>query len=229
MAKRKQPVTVWGIEFDALIDEQKTMSASIPSYPVENGFPVSDTIINDPISIQMTLYLTNTPVTWLFRHGSSTNRVNRICEEIENKWLSKELTKVVTTDTIYTNMGITQLTIKKSSEIGYAREISVTMQKVEVTEKKTVDVPSYILKSGETQENAGKAATSKTSSKSSGSSGGSSSSRSSGSSGSGSKSGGSGSSGSSSSSGSKSSSSGGSDAKNKQSILYGVANGLGFI
>lgn len=220
MAKRKQPVTVWGIEFDALIDEQKTMSASIPSYPVENGFPVSDTIINDPISIQMTLYLTNTPVTWLFRHGSSTNRVNRICEEIENKWLSKELTKVVTTDTIYTNMGITQLTIKKSSEIGYAREISVTMQKVEVTEKKTVDVPSYILKSGETQENAGKAATSKTSSKSSGSSGGSSSSRSSGSSGSGGKSG---------SSGSKSSGSGGSDAKNKQSILYGVANGLGFI
>lgn len=222
MAKRKQPVTVWGIEFDALIDEQKTMSASIPSYPVENGFPVSDTIINDPISIQMTLYLTNTPVTWLFRHGSSTNRVNRICEEIENKWLSKELTKVVTTDTIYTNMGITQLTIKKSSEIGYAREISVTMQKVEVTEKKTVDVPSYILKSGETQENAGKAATSKTSSKSSGSSGGSSSSRSSGSSGSGGKSGSSGSSGS-------SSGSGGSDAKNKQSILYGVANGLGFI
>ena len=60
-----KPVSVAGIEFDALIDEQKTLSATIPVYPVEEGFPVSDTIILEPISISMTLYVTNTPVTWL--------------------------------------------------------------------------------------------------------------------------------------------------------------------
>ena len=61
--KALKPVTVAGIEFDALIDEQKTMSATVPAYPVEEGFPVSDTIILDPLSLQMTLYVTNTPVT----------------------------------------------------------------------------------------------------------------------------------------------------------------------
>ena len=109
--KGLKPVSLAGIEFDALIDEQKTMSATIPAYPVEDGFPISDTIILDPIKVQMTLYVSNTPVTWLYRHGSSNDRVNRICDQIENLWLDKELVKVVTTDTIYKDMGITSITI----------------------------------------------------------------------------------------------------------------------
>ena len=47
--KGLKPVSVAGIEFDALIDEQKTMNATIPAYPVEDGFPISDTIILDPL------------------------------------------------------------------------------------------------------------------------------------------------------------------------------------
>ena len=222
MAKTKQPVTIWGIEFDALIDEQKNFSSTIPVYPVEDGFPVTDTIINDPISLSLSLYVSNTPVTWLYRHGSSVDRVVRICNQIEEEWMKKKLTKIVTSDAIYKDMGITSISIKKSKEIGYAREISVTAQKVRITQRKTVKIPSNILKSGKTMENAGKATTSNTSGKS-----GSSSTRS-------------GTSGSSSgkntskkkspgnsSSGKKSS--GNSDAKKNQSILYGAASGLGFI
>lgn len=110
--KGLKPVSVAGIEFDALIDETKTMSSTIPAYPVEDGFPVSDTIIPDPVKVQMTLYVSGTPVTWLYRHGSSRDRVNRICERIEDLWLGRELVKVVTTDTIYKSMGITNITIK---------------------------------------------------------------------------------------------------------------------
>lgn len=161
--KGLKPVSIEGIEFDALIDETKTLSATIPVYPVENGFPVSDTIILDPISIQMTLYVSNTPVTWLYRHGTSNNRVKQICEQIEALWFRKELVKIVTTDAIYKDMGITSLTIKKSREIGYAREISLSAQKVRVTEKEIVDIPDYSLKSGSTQANAGVASTSATS------------------------------------------------------------------
>lgn len=210
MAKKKKPVAIWGIEFDALIDEQKTLSSTIPVYPVEEGFPVSDTIINEPVSLQLTLYVSNTPVTWLYRHGASMDRVSKICKKIEKKWMEKKLTKIVTSDAIYKNMGITSISIKRSRDIGYAREITVAAQKVRVTKRKTVTIPSYVLKSGETMANAGKAATSNTSKKSSG--------------------GGAGSSG---GSGSKSStakgSSGGSSAKKSQSILYGAADGLGLI
>lgn len=212
MAKKNlKPVSIWGIEFDALIDETKNLSATIPTYPVEEGFPVSDTIILDPISIQMTLYVSNTPVTWLYRHGTSTDRVNKICDQLEQKWLKKQLAKIVTTEAVYKDMGITSISIKKSHDIGYAREISVSAQKVRITKRKTVNIPSYVLKSGETKANAGTASTSTSSSKSSTGSGN----------------GGSGGGGGSSSS--SSGSSGSSGAKKGQSILYGAASGLGLI
>lgn len=203
--RKKQPVSIWGIEFDALIDEQKTMSSKIPVYPVENGFPVSDTITNEPLSLSLNLYISNTPVTWLFRHGTSKDRVTMICNLIEKKWLEKNLTKIVTSDTIYTDMGITSIVIKKSSDIGYAREVSVTAQKVYITKKRTTVIPNYSLKSGKSKASAGKASKS-SSAKNGDSSGGA-------------------------YSGNKGSKNGANsnkkDAKKKQSILYGVAKGKG--
>lgn len=214
--KKLKPVAIAGIEFDALIDQQKTLSATIPVYPVEEGFPVSDTIILDPLTLQMTLYVTNTPVTWLKRHGASKIRVNEVSNKIEDMWMDRKLVKIVTPDAIYTTMGITSITIKKSAELGYSREVSVTAQKVRKTKKKTVKVPKYKLKSGQTKTKAGKSQTSPTSKRSGSSNSTTSSSTSSSSTASGS------------SSGSASTSSANSS-KKIQSILYGVAKGLKFL
>lgn len=230
MARKKKPVSVWGIEFDALIDDTKTLTATIPEYPVEKGFPVSDTIINDPITISMNLYVTDTPVTWLYRHGSSKERVRKICKKIENAWAEKKLTKIVTTDTTYTNMGITSISIKKSSDIGYAREIAITAKKVRITKKKTVTVPTYVLKSGETAASAGTAATSTTSTQatySSSSTGSTATSTDTSTDTSASTT--TATTGGNSTSGSSSGGSGTNEAKKGASILYGVANGMGFI
>lgn len=207
MAKKLQPVSVWGIEFDALIDETKSMTSKIPEYPVEDGFSVSDTIINDPVQLSMTLYLSNTPVTWLYRHGSSNGRVQRICKMIEEQWFQKNLTKIVTSDATYTNMGLTSISIKKSKDLGYAREISITAKKIIVTERKTVSVPDYILKSGQSMADAGKTSTSKMSESSSSSDN---------------SAGGLGGVGK-----SESRNGTGSDSKKKSSILYGAAKGIG--
>ncbi len=222
--KKLKPVAVAGIEFDALIEQQKTMSASIPVYPVEEGFPVSDTIMLDPLALQMTLYVTNTPVTWLKRHGASRGRVNAVSCELEDMWMDRKLVKIVTPDAIYTNMGITSITIKKSAELGYSREISVAAQKVRTTKRKTVKVPKYRLKSGQTKTKTGKSQTSPTSKRSGSSSSAASSSTSSSSAASSSAA-----SGGSSSSASSRNASGNNSSKKGQSILYGVAKGLKFL
>ena len=70
-------------------------------------------------------------------------------------------------------MGITSMTISKINNSYY--EVSLSMKEVNVTQRKTTDIPSYSLKSGKSESNAGKASTSA----SSGGSGGSSSSKSS--------------------------------------------------
>lgn len=163
--KKLKPCSIWGIEFDAMIEEQRNYTSSIPSYPVEDGFAISDTVINEPLTLQLNLYISNTPVTFLHRHKTSKNRVKKICEEIEKKWFSKKLTKIVTSDAVYKDMGITSISIKKSTEIGYAREIAVTAKKVYRTKSKTSKIPKHILKSGETMAKAGKASVSNISAK----------------------------------------------------------------
>lgn len=204
MARAKQPVSVNGIEFDALIDQTDTLEATVPEYTVEDGFVVSDAIILNPEKLDMTLYITDTPVTWYSRHGSGQDRVESIVKQLQELYYTAEPTTVVTSAKSYTNMAIESLSISKSVEIGYAREVSISFKKIRVTSAKTTTIPDSYGKSGTTQASAGTASTS------SGSSGGSS---------------GSGSGGGSSGSGSNSGSSGGS----KSSILYSAANSIGLI
>lgn len=207
MARKLKPVSIAGIEGDALISEDINYSADIPEYPVEKGYNVSDTIILKPLQLSITLYISDSPATWRSRkgHKPSANRTKKICNKLEKLYFKRKLVKVVTTDKIYTSMGITSMTISHSSEIGYARQVQMSLKKVYVTKRKTVYIPSYILQSGETKSNAGTATTSSSSAASTSSSG--------------SSSGGSGS-----SSGSSSSGSG-----KKGSILYGVASSMGFL
>lgn len=204
MARAKQPVSVNGIEFDALISQTDTLEATVPEYTVEDGFVVSDAIILNPEKLDMVLYITDTPVTWYSRHGSGQDRVETIVKQLQELYFTAEPTTVVTSAKSYANMAIESLSISKSVEIGYAREVSISFKKIRVTSAKTTTIPDSYGKSGTTQASAGTAGTS------SGSSGGSS---------------GSGSSGGSSGSGSSSGSSGGS----KSSILYSAANSIGLI
>lgn len=207
MARKLKPVSIAGIEGDALISEDISYSADIPEYPVEKGYNVSDTITLKPLVLNITLYISDSPATWRNRKGHTpkANRTKKICEKFERLYFKRKLVKVVTTDKIYTNMGITSMTISHSSEIGYARQIQFSLKKVYVTKRKTVYIPAYILQSGETKSNAGTATTSSSSSNSSSTS----------------------SSGSSSSNSSKSSNS--SNSGKKGSILYNIGKKTGFL
>lgn len=202
MARAKQPVSINGIEFDALIEESRTLEATVPEYSVESGFSVSDAIILSPEKLDMTLFVTNTPVTWYSRHGGDKNRVDSVVKQLEELYYAGEPVTIVTSDATYSNMAIESLTFSKNTENGYAREIQISFKKIRITSAKTTTIPDSYGKSGSTGASAGTASTS------SGSSG----------------SGSSGSSGSSSGSGGSSS-----NGNKKSSILYSAANSMGLL
>lgn len=167
MASVRQPVSVDGIEFDALIDQSSNYEAQIPEYPTEEGFSVSDNISLKPEVISMTLYVTDTPVTWAKRFGTGFGRVDSVVKKLENLFFSKKVILVVTSDAVYDNMAITNMSITKDSDTGYAREIPITLQKIVVTKSNTVSIPASYGKSGTTEASAGSANTSGNSSSSS--------------------------------------------------------------
>ena len=174
MARAKQPVSVDDIEFDALIDSEEGYEADVPEYPTEKGFSVSDTIVLKADTLNMTLYVTDTPVTWRERTGSGPGKTEGVVRRLKDLYFAKKILEVTPTDCVYSNMVITSMNIKKSVEVGYAREIPITFKKIEVTETATAEIPASYGKSGKTAKAAGKASTTAASTAGNGSSGGSS-------------------------------------------------------
>ena len=160
MARVKQPVSIDGIEFDALLEESMSYAADVPEYPTEKGFSVSDNIALKPETLSMTLYVSDMPVTWKARFGSGAGRVEKVVEQLQQLYFSRKLVSVVTSDAVYDSMAITSLTVARSTETGYAREIPFSLKKVITAESATVSLPDSYGKSGATGASAGTANTS---------------------------------------------------------------------
>lgn len=159
MARALTPVSVAGIEFDALIEEQRQLDAEIPQYTTEEGFKVSDAIIIDPETISMTLFVTDTPVTWRGRHPGQ--HADAVCARLESVYFAKEPITITTSDARYTMMGIQSITFQKSTEIGYSKEIPVTFKKIRKTYLASIaGLPESYGSGGNSGESAGMANTS---------------------------------------------------------------------
>lgn len=150
------PVTINGVEFDALIDGDKAYKSTVPNYTTESGYPVSDTIQISPPELSMTLYISDTPVTWAGRSGHGKGSVLRKMSQLKDIWYKKQLCNIVTPDAAYGDMGMTSLSIKKSKELGTSREVSVSFQRVWTTAKQTTRKTST-KKGGKSKASGGKA------------------------------------------------------------------------
>ena len=158
MAKATQPVSLDGIEFDALISSENTFEASVPEYSVEDGFSVSDTIQLGAERLSLVLYVTDTPVTWVRRHGGS-GRMADVLNQLRQKYYDKQPVTIVTSEETYENMAIESISFNKSLETGYAREIPISLRKVRMTQTRTTTIPSNYGRAGTTKANAGTAST----------------------------------------------------------------------
>lgn len=151
-----QPVSVAGIEFPAMVDETQTFTSDIPEYPVETGFVISDNITLQPMELPLTLLLSDTPLTWRGRVRSMSEAESMLKE----LYFSKTPFTVVTPSGTFESMGITSMQIKRSSENGYNKEVSLSLKQINVTATKTASIPDSYGKSGATGANAGTASTS---------------------------------------------------------------------
>lgn len=160
MAKRvKRPVKVNGIEFDALISSENTLEATVPEYAVEDGYSVSDNIILGSEKLKLVLFLTDTPVTWRRRSGHGRGHVESVVQKLRDLYYERELCTINTSEKTYTNMAIESMTISKSFETGYAKEIPISFRQIRITTTSTTTIPGDYGKSGATQESAGVAST----------------------------------------------------------------------
>ena len=153
---KPQPVNIGGIECDALIHHELQLENQIPDYPVEEGFSVQDTIIQNPKTLTLTVVVTNTPIT--FREHASPNRVQEIAERFQELYKSRQLITVTSSKGVFQNMGITSISLPY--DVSTKTSLEITLKEVLTTTAKTVAIPSEYGRGGDTGTTAGTASTS---------------------------------------------------------------------
>ncbi len=146
-----QPLSINGIEFDALLSENKTYSSEVPDYAVESGYSVSDNISIKPMELEITGHLTNTPVTWA-SHG--TGRVEGVVAQLENLYHSKQLVTVVTSTDVYNDMAIMSLSVPKDESNKTSRDVRMTLKKITIVSAQSTTIPAAYIRGGDTGANA---------------------------------------------------------------------------
>jgi hypothetical protein len=153
--KATQPVSIGGVELDALMKIDRSYSSDIPNYPVEDGFSVHDTITAQPLEINISALLTNTPVTWRDRFGASTTeekRTDTVIANLQKLYTNRDIVTIITSEETFDDMGLTSIGINKN---GQSYEVSISAKKVTKTTTHTVGIPSSYGKSGKSGTSAG--------------------------------------------------------------------------
>lgn len=157
MSKARVPASLGGIEFDCTVSRERTYEADVPEYPVEGGFKVSDAILKKPLGLELVVFVSNMPVTWMKIH-SGKNRVKTVSDALVNLYLAGNPVTLVTPDKVYENMAITKLSLPED-DFANAIEITLSLKQVTVTSANTIVVSSYNY-SGSSSDNAGSTSTS---------------------------------------------------------------------
>ncbi|MFR7534468.1 MAG: phage baseplate protein, partial [Oscillospiraceae bacterium] len=97
----------------------------------------------------------DTPLMWRGR-VRSVSETEAMLKEL---YFKKSTFTVITPSGTFNNMGITSMQIKRSTELGFDKEVSLSLKEVPTTETKTAAIPASYGKSGATGANAGTAST----------------------------------------------------------------------
>lgn len=118
--------SVGGIYLDATLSEDHQYSSRVTNYPIEDGRIISDHIINEPETLQITGIVSDTPLSFLAPFNRSVDAFNRLVRIHTNR----ERITVVTGIKVYTDMVMTSLHVPKNVQTGQSLTFIIELQKI---------------------------------------------------------------------------------------------------
>lgn len=117
---------IGGIFLDATLSEDHQYNSRVTNYPVEDGRIISDHIINEPETLQITGIVSDTPLSILAPFNRSVDAFNRLVRIHTNK----ERITVVTGIKVYTDMVMTSLQVPRNLTTGQSLTFVIDLQKI---------------------------------------------------------------------------------------------------
>lgn len=117
---------VGGVFLDATLSEDHSYNSRVTNYPVEDGRIISDHVINEPETLQITGIVSDTPLSILAPFNRSVDAFNRLVRIHSNR----ERITVVTGIKVYTDMVMTSLQVPRNVQTGQSLTFIIDLQKI---------------------------------------------------------------------------------------------------
>lgn len=121
------PVSVGGVQFDALLDIIEKYDANVPTLKTDRGYDNSDDIIPNLMKVDMKLFVTPTPVTWKNIPSHFGRNPKEVVDALKELMNERKPVFVTTVKKNYSNMMIQKVTVNKTADIGYALEVDISL------------------------------------------------------------------------------------------------------
>lgn len=144
------PTKIGTIEVDILVEQEHKLESEVMEHPVEDGFPVADHVVRKPIRVSMVVGVTASPVTWLDKLGSESDKVDNAISAFEQIYKNAQPITIVTPTNIWKNMVMTSAAIPRSLENGNLIRIPCEFVQIRTVSVKTTDIPADIVASSVT-------------------------------------------------------------------------------
>lgn len=140
------------LEVDTLEQETHEWNRDVTESPVENGSPIADHVIQQPLKLTITGFISNAPVTGFLEGAvslvtdgfSSENRVQAAIDKLYSFYASKELVTIYTRYKLYQNMLITNISIPRRPEDGDAIQFTIDATEVRIVSTATTKLPEGV-------------------------------------------------------------------------------------
>ena len=124
------------ITLTATTSREINYSADVSENTVETGYVIADSVINKPITVQITQIISTTN-----ERGGQNSNIFSYWQSIYNRLIdSRVLIKVQTSDYIYNNMILTSFSVKRSNK-HLMTEITLNFKQVIIVSTSLVNMP----------------------------------------------------------------------------------------
>jgi len=124
--KKYNKAQVGSIELDVTLRENHRFSSRTTNYPIEEGSTLSDHIINEPTTVNLSALVSDTPLNILSFYNRSIDVFNKLID-LHNK---REPVTLVTGLKTYANMVITLLEIPRELRTGQSLTFNIELQQI---------------------------------------------------------------------------------------------------
>ena len=133
--------TGFAFELDLILSERHERRAEITNFPIEDGSPIADHVILQPERIELTGFITNTPV--LILGGLSfEDRAQNALDVLNELHVGRSLVTVVSELQVYEDMVFSELIYPRDARTGEALEFRGTLQKINKVSSELVLIPN---------------------------------------------------------------------------------------